>query len=100
MRTRAAQRGWAGLAGLLIALVVVTLLGRMVLQQMGVLNPHGSAASTPLSRQLAPADAAANGLGASSTPSLQAPLERARSVEALVQQQARDAAAHVERSTQ
>ena len=100
MRTRARQRGWAGLIGLLIALAIVLLLGRTVLQQMGVLSPHPPAASTPVSRQLAPDDAAASAQAATASPSYSAPIERARSVDAMVQQQARDAAARVERSSQ
>ena len=98
MRTRARQRGWAGLIGLLIALAIVLLLGRTVLQQMGVLSPHPPAASTPVSRQLAPDAASAQ--AATASPSYSAPIERARSVESTVQQQARDAAARVERSSQ
>ena len=98
MATRARQRGWAGLIGLLIALALVLLLGRTVLQQMGVLAPHPPAAATPMSRQLAPDAPAAQAVSAA--PSFSAPIERARSVEAIVQQQARDAAAQVERSAQ
>jgi hypothetical protein len=51
-----------------------------------------------MSRQLAPE--ASNAQAASSQLRVTAPLERARAVEAVVQQQARDAAANVERSTQ
>ena len=98
MSRRSRQGGWIGLIGLLIVLAVVLLLGRTVLQQMGMLGPHAAPASTPMSRQAA--GDASSAQGASSTPSFTAPLERARSLEATVQQQARDAAARVERSSQ
>src|SRR5690348_9057601 len=98
MRTRAAQRGWVGLIGLLIALVLVLVLGRTLLQQMGLTSPPSMTASTPVARQLAPE--AANAQAASAQLQITAPIERARSVEAIVQQQARDAAARVERSSQ
>jgi hypothetical protein len=98
MRTRARQRGWAGLIGLLIALAIVLLLGRTVLQQTGVLTSHSVTAQTPLSRQLAPDAPSAQ--AASAMPSFAAPIERARSVETIVQDQAREAAARVERNAQ
>src|SRR6478736_3973962 len=98
MRTRARQRGWIGLIGLLIALAIVLLLGRTVLQQTGVLASHTATAQTPLSRQLAPDAPSAQ--AASATPSFSAPIERARSVETIVQDQARDAAARLERTPQ
>jgi len=98
MQTRARQGGWAGLVGLLIALAIVLLLGRTVLQQMGLLSPHAPAAETPLSRQLAPYASAAQ--GGSSMPSGRTPIERARSVDALVQEHTRNATAQVERSAQ
>ena len=98
MQMRAGQRGWAGLIVLLIALAIVLVLGRTVLQQMGLTSPPGVTASTPLPRQAA--SEPANTQAASSQLRVTAPLERARGVEAIVQQQARDAAANVERSTQ
>jgi flagellin-like protein len=98
MRTRAAQRGWAGLIGLLIALAIVLVLGRTVLQQMGLASPPAATASTPLPRQAVSEPAGTQ--AASAQLRVTAPLERARGVEAIVQQQARDAAASVERSTQ
>ena len=98
MRTRAGQRGWVGLIGLLIALVIVLVLGRTLLQQMGLTSPPSMSASTPVARQNA--SDAANAQAASSQLRVTAPLERARGVEAVVQQQARDAAASVERATQ
>ena len=99
MRTRARQGGWAGLIGLLIVLAIVLVLGRTVLQQTGVLSGHEPAASTPMSRQLAP-DATSAQATSGATTSYTAPLERARSVETVVQDQARNAAARLERSSQ
>ena len=100
MRGRSRQGGWAGLIGLLIVLAVVLLLGRTVLQQMGMLGPHPAprSASTPMARQAA--SDASSAQGASSPPSFTAPLERARELDATVQQQARDAAARLERASQ
>ena len=98
MRTRAGQRGWAGLIGLLIVLAIVLVLGRTVLQQMGLTTAPAGGASTPMSRQMAPE--AANTQPASAQLQVAAPLEKARAVEAIVEQQARDAAAKVERSAQ
>jgi hypothetical protein len=100
MQTRARQDGWAGLIGLIIVVAIVLFLGRTLLQQMGVLSPHPTAASTPVSRQLAPTDEATGSQAASSTPSYRAPIERARSVESTILQQARDTDARVERSSQ
>lgn len=97
MRARGRQRGWAGLIGLLIALVIVLVIGRTVLQQMGLTAAPGSATS-PMAHQAA--TDAANTQAASAQLRVTAPIERARSLEAVVQQQARDAAANVERSTQ
>jgi predicted lipid-binding transport protein (Tim44 family) len=98
MRRRSRQGGWAGLIGLLIVLAVVLVLGRIVLQQMGMLGARSAPASTPLSRQSA--TDASSAQGASSAPSFTAPIERARGLDAVVQQQARDAAAQLERSSQ
>jgi flagellin-like protein len=98
MHAYARQRGWAGLIGLLIVLAIVLVLGRTVLRQMGLTTPSATTASTPMSRQMAPE--AANAQAASSQLQVTAPIERARGVEATVQQQVRDAAANVERSSQ
>jgi len=98
MHARARQRGWAGLIGLLIVLAIILVLGRTVLQRMGLSTPSATTASIPMSRQLAPEPA--NTEAASAQLRVTAPLERARSVESIVQQHAHDAAANVERSAQ
>jgi predicted lipid-binding transport protein (Tim44 family) len=91
MHTRARQGGWAGLIGLLIALLIVFLLGRMVMKQMGLVGtaPRPAAAAAPSGEQ---ADAA------TVTP-VQA-LERARALEAQVQQQAREQQQRIDKVTQ
>jgi len=100
MKTRARQRGWAGLVGMLIALAIVLLLGRTVLKQMGVLDPQPPvAASKRLSGQLVP-DAPTAQQAVSAAQPYSGPIERARSVEGAVLDHTRDAAARVERSSQ
>jgi hypothetical protein len=90
MRTRSRQGGWAGLIGILLALVIVLLLGRTLLKQMGLLTdaPPQRAAAKPGSTQV---DVA--------TPSITAPMERARALEQQVQQQARDQSARIDDAT-
>ena len=92
MRTRSRQGGWIGLIGLLLALVVVLLLGRTLLKQMGLFTdtsaPARSAVATPGSTQV---DVA--------TPGVTAPIERARALEQQVQQQARDQSARIDDAT-
>lgn len=91
MRTPARQGGWAGLIGLLIALLVVFLLGRTLLQQMGLLTgtPKPAAAAAPGSVQAGVA-----------TPAPTAPMERARALEQQVQQQARENAERIDKASQ
>ena len=83
------QRGWAGLIGLLLALVIVALLGKTLLQQMGMLpgadtvraagdKPRGPAAG------MAPID------NTSATPAPTNAVERARDLGATLQKQAED----------
>ena len=87
MGTRSRQGGWVGLIGLLIALVIVVLLGRTLLKQMGLFSetPAERAVAKPGVTQV---DAAA--------PAITAPIERARALEQQVQQQARDNAARID----
>jgi predicted lipid-binding transport protein (Tim44 family) len=91
MHTRARQGGWAGLIGLLIALLVVFLLGRTVMKQMGLLGtpPPPAAAGAASGAQ---ADAA-------TAPPVQA-LERARALQAQVQEQAREQQQRIDNATQ
>ncbi len=92
MRTLHRQRGWLGLIGLLLALVIVAVLAQKVLKTYGLLSgaepgtksaaergPRGPGGASP-----APLDAS----GVTPTPS--AAMERARGLERAVQQQAQD----------
>jgi hypothetical protein len=91
MRTRARQKGWVGLIGLLLALVVVALLGRSLLKQMGVFAdaPRERAVAKRVSEPVSvPSESA--------SPSFTAPMERARGVEQQLQQQAREQAARID----
>jgi len=89
MRTAHHQRGWLGLIGLLLALVIVAVLMQKVLKTYGLLSgvdpetktaaPRGPGGVSP-----APMDATVV------TPTPGAALERARGLESAVQQQATD----------
>jgi hypothetical protein len=89
MRTRAGQGGWVGLIVLLLALAIVAVLGKTLLQQMGLVGASSgkAAVARPGSVQadvVVPAPAAA--------------LERARGVEQAVHEQARESAARIDRA--
>ena len=88
MGTRARQGGWAGLIGLLLALVIVALLGRTLLKQMGLFAEPQAVAGKPGSTQVEHA-----------APAVTAPIERARALEKQVQQQARENAARIDDAT-
>jgi len=92
MGTLHRQRGWLGLIGLLLALVIVAVLAQKVLKTYGLLagaepgaksaagrGPRGPGGVSP-----APLDAT------DVTPTPTAAIERARGLESAVQQQARD----------
>lgn len=91
MQTLARQRGWAGLIGLLLALLIVFLLGRTLLKQMGLLGGASQAAavSAPGSAQTTVA-----------TPSVTAPMERARALQEQVREQARANEERIDKATQ
>ncbi len=91
------QRGWIGLVGLLIALVLVALLAQTVLKTYGLLpgpgaevkaGPRGVGAVGP-----APADPTF------ATPAATAPIERARGVEQQLQRDAQDLGRRVDEAT-
>ena len=91
------QRGWIGLIGLLIALLLVALLAQTVLKTYGLLSgrdaaatagPRGVGAVGP-----APADPTL------ATPAATTPIERARGVEQQLQRDAQDLARRVDEST-
>jgi hypothetical protein len=73
------------LIGLLLALVIVVLLGRTLLKQMGLFADPQPAVAKPGSTQVEHA-----------APAVTAPMERARALEQQVQQQARDSAARID----
>jgi len=90
------QRGWIGLIGLLIALVLVALLAQMVLKTYGLLpgsdaaanaGPRGVGAVGP-----APADPTV------AAPAAATPIERARGVEQQLQRDAQDLARRIDES--
>ena len=89
------QRGWIGIVGLLIALVIVALLAQTALKTYGLLPgsdaaveavPRGVGAAGP-----APADATVASPAA-------APIERAREVERQLQRDAQDLARRIDES--
>jgi hypothetical protein len=83
------QRGWAALIGLVIALVIVAMLAKTVLEQYGMTRKPGPAG-------------AATGLGpvphetTSVVPAPRDAMERARGLESQVQQQAIDNAKRID----
>jgi hypothetical protein len=95
MRTAHYQRGWLGLIGLLLALVIVAVLMQRVLKTYGLLS--GAEPGTKTAAPRGPGGISA----APADPTLVAPtpgaaLERARGLESAVQQQARDVDKRIE----
>ena len=81
--TRAHQRGWAGLIVLVIALVIVGLLAKTLLETYGLTGTATTASKTT------PVGQASHEVGAV-TPAPRDAIERARGLEQSVQQQAND----------
>jgi len=87
--SRARQRGWAGLIGLIIALVLVALLAKTVLEQYSMTRKPGTVGE-------------ATGLGsvpqdtAAILPAPRDAMERARGLESAAQQQVIDKARRIE----
>jgi len=77
------QGGWVGLIVILLALAIVAWLSKDALTQYGLLSGPGKAAE-PTGLQRSPTPAAVSGTSGGATPSFQAPIERARSVEGTV----------------
>jgi hypothetical protein len=75
------QRGWVGMLLILVALVVVAALAQTALKRYGLLGSDRARVAPP--RQPGSTDAAS---GTASAPSLQAPIERGKGVEATVLQ--------------
>ena len=91
MHTPHRQRGWLGLIGLLLALVIVAVLAQKVLKTYGLLSgaePRASSASERGPR--GPGEASPAPLDASGVTPAPAAMERARGLESAVQQQAQD----------
>jgi hypothetical protein len=90
MHTPHRQRGWLGLIGLLLALVIVAVLAQKVLKTSGLLpgaEPGAKSAGGPRGPgEVSPAPLDASGV----TPAPAAAMERARGLESAVQQQAQD----------
>ena len=86
------QRGWIGLIGLLLALVIVALLGRTLLQQMGMLPNADTvrAAGAAGDKPRGPATGMAPIDNTGATPAPTNAVERARDLGATLQQQAED----------
>ena len=100
MRSLHRQRGWLGLIGLLLALVIVAVLAQKVLKTYGLLPGAEPGARSASERGLrgpgvaipAPYD----GTGVTPTP---AAMERARGLESAVQQQAQDLSKRIDEGT-
>jgi Tfp pilus assembly protein PilE len=91
------QRGWLGLVALLIALVIVAVLAQTVLRSYGML---GGGDRTATARARAPGAAApAEGDATQATPSITAPIERARGLEQQVQRDAQDLDRRIDEQT-
>jgi hypothetical protein len=101
MRTLDRQRGWLGLIGLLLALVIVAVLAQKVLKTYGLLSDTEPGARSAGERGLRGAGVAIpapyDGTGVTPTPA--AAMERARGLESAVQQQAQDLNKRIDEGT-
>ena len=90
------QRGWIGLIGLLIALVLVALLAQTVLKTYGLLPGRDAAANAgpPGVGAVGPAPADPT----LAIPAATTPIERARGVEQQLQRDAQDLARRIDES--
>jgi hypothetical protein len=89
------QRGWLGLVGILIALVIVAVLAQTVLRSYGLLGGTERTAAGPRT----PASATPAGEAAQTTPAVMAPIERAKGLEQQVQRDAQDLGHRIEEQT-
>jgi hypothetical protein len=87
------QRGWVGMLLILVALVIVAALAQTALKRYGLLGTDSARVS---SRQPGSSEAAATG---SATSSMQAPVERAKGVEATILQGAAEQNKRLEEQT-
>jgi hypothetical protein len=95
------QRGWAGLIGLLIALLIVAWLGRTLIAKLlpapgTVVTTKGRADGSRVPGGAAPADDDAT----TATPAPRNELERARGLESDVRRQAADLEQRIDKGTQ
>ena len=91
-----AERGWIGMVGLLLALVVVALLATTALRQYGLARPgvapdRGASGGAGPARSVTPDAATAS--------AIRAPLDRAREAEAIVERGAADRARAIDDAT-
>jgi hypothetical protein len=77
------QGGWVGLIVILLALAIVAWLSKDALNRYGLLSGPGKAME-PTGLQRSPTPAAVSDFSGGASPSFQAPIERARSVESTV----------------
>jgi hypothetical protein len=89
---RGGQRGWIGLVGLLLALVIVAVLAQKVLRTYGLLSASDTGTKSATERGVpSPGGASSTPMDPTmATPTPRAAIERAKGVEDTVLQQARD----------
>ncbi len=92
LRYSSRQRGWIGLIGLLLALVIVALLAQKLLKTYGLIQDTEPGAKSTAGRGVrGPGEASPAPMDATeATPAPAAAIERARGLESAVQQQAQD----------
>ena len=82
------QRGWVGMIVMLVAVLIIAVLASTALKRYGLLQPGGDAVTTIHKSPTPAAEAASDPV--TSTPNYSTAIERARGVEATVQQQANE----------
>jgi hypothetical protein len=92
---RRRHRGWIGLIGILIALVIVAVLAQTVLRSYGLLGSSDRAAAGPRT----PPSVTPAGEPAPAVPAVMAPIERAKGVEQQVQRDAQNLGQRIEEQT-
>ncbi len=99
MQTIGRQRGWVGLVVILLALVIVAYLAKDALRAYLPAAATAEPARQGERTRLPPAAVDASGTAGPSTPSFLVPVERARGVEATVQQQADETRGRIDAQT-
>jgi Tfp pilus assembly protein PilX len=92
------QRGWAGIVVLLLALLVIAILGQKMLHEYGLTAQATSGGPSSQKNSARPAAAATDVAGdaTAATPVPANAIERARGMEAVIQQQADQAAKRID----